>query len=565
MQRRRLAGLLAVASASVVAGPLAFAGAADAATTVSTYHADGTALDSTSTHHGTWSGTPAYTAGLTGQAFSLNGAKRIVMDQAVGRFGRDIATISFSLKTTSGNRQSLVGTRAFCDNPGEGWWDVRQGPNQVSVEFGGDSFSGVGVTRTVNDGQWHDVVIRRTATQLRLTLDGVTSVASAPASNILSNTAMGINTSPCINADSTRNFVGALDELVVKQESDADGDGIGDDVDNCLAVANAGQADLDADGTGDACDPDIDGDGVVDSEDAFPTNPGESVDTDGDGTGNNADSDDDNDGVADAEDAFPRDAGETTDTDSDGTGNNADTDDDNDGVDDADDAFPLDANEQLDTDGDGAGNIADGDDDGDGVSDSEDAFPLDEHESIDTDGDGDGNNADSDDDGDGIGDADDRYPLDPAESTDSDGDGTGNNADPDDDNDGVADSEDAFPTDRDESVDTDGDGNGNNADSDDDGDGVSDGQDAFPLDEHESIDTDGDGTGNNADPDDDNDGVADNEDRCGIEGGGAQNGCPLPTSNDQCKKDGWRNYGTTFMNQGDCGSYVATRGTAARR
>lgn len=51
--------------------------------------------------------------------------------------------------------------------------------------------------------------------------------------------------------------------------------------------------------------PDSDGDGVPDSEDAFPNDPNESVDTDGDGIGNNADTDDDNDGVPDAMDNFP--------------------------------------------------------------------------------------------------------------------------------------------------------------------------------------------------------------------------------------------------------------------
>jgi hypothetical protein len=35
---------------------------------------------------------------------------------------------------------------------------------------------------------------------------------------------------------------------------------------------------------------------------------------------------------------------------------------------------------------------------------------------------------------------------------------------------------------------------------------------------------------------------------------------PFPTSRDQCKNDGWRNYGTTFKNQGECVSFVATGG-----
>ncbi|MCI0635459.1 MAG: right-handed parallel beta-helix repeat-containing protein [Actinobacteria bacterium] len=115
---------------------------------------------------------------------------------------------------------------------------------------------------------------------------------------------------------------------------------------------------------------DSDGDGVVDVNDAFPTDPDESVDTDGDGTGDNADTDDDNDGVPDADDAFPKDPNESVDTDGDGIGDNADTDDDNDGVPDADDAFPTDPNETVDTDGDGVGDNADTDDDGDGLDDA---------------------------------------------------------------------------------------------------------------------------------------------------------------------------------------------------
>ena len=35
---------------------------------------------------------------------------------------------------------------------------------------------------------------------------------------------------------------------------------------------------------------------------------------------------------------------------------------------------------------------------------------------------------------------------------------------------------------------------------------------------------------------------------------------PLPTSKDQCKNGGWQNYGTTFKNQGDCVSFIATGG-----
>ena len=227
---------------------------------------------------------------------------------------------------------------------------------------------------------------------------------------------------------------------------------------------------------------DTDGDGVPDSEDAFPNNPNESADTDGDGVGDNAD-------------AFPNDASESVDTDGDGIGNNADTDSDGDGVPDDEDAFPYDATESADSDGDGVGDNADAfpndatesaDSDGDGVGDNADAFPNDASESVDTDGDGIGNNADTDSDGDGVPDDEDAFPYDATESADSDGDGVGDNAD-------------VSPNDPTESADADGDGVGDDAD-------------AFPNDASESADTDGDGIGNNADPDDDNDGIPDVDD-----------------------------------------------------
>ena len=47
--------------------------------------------------------------------------------------------------------------------------------------------------------------------------------------------------------------------------------------------------------------PDSDGDGVPDADDAFPNDPNETVDTDGDGIGNNADPDDDGDRIRDAD------------------------------------------------------------------------------------------------------------------------------------------------------------------------------------------------------------------------------------------------------------------------
>jgi hypothetical protein len=109
---------------------------------------------------------------------------------------------------------------------------------------------------------------------------------------------------------------------------------------------------------------DRDGDGVDDTDDAFPDDPSEQVDLDGDGTGDNADTDDDGDDVADVSDAFPRDPTEWVDADGDGAGDNGDlfaqnpdewADTDGDGVGDNSDAFPSDATETNDANEDGVG------------------------------------------------------------------------------------------------------------------------------------------------------------------------------------------------------------------
>jgi hypothetical protein len=74
-----------------------------------------------------------------------------------------------------------------------------------------------------------------------------------------------------------------LAALVNWDGSDPDADGAGLPADNCPLVANPGQADLDGDGAGDACDADRDGDGLDDAlEVQLGTDPAR-IDSDGDG------------------------------------------------------------------------------------------------------------------------------------------------------------------------------------------------------------------------------------------------------------------------------------------
>ncbi len=71
--------------------------------------------------------------------------------------------------------------------------------------------------------------------------------------------------------------------------ADRDGDGVPDQRDNCPSVVNPDQADIDHNGTGDACD-DFDHDGVLNVRDNCPTTPNrDQMDTDGDGIGDACD------------------------------------------------------------------------------------------------------------------------------------------------------------------------------------------------------------------------------------------------------------------------------------
>jgi hypothetical protein len=87
--------------------------------------------------------------------------------------------------------------------------------------------------------------------------------------------------------------------ILIDENLDSDGDLIEDGVDNCPLVQNATQLNLDGDSFGDACDDDIDGDNITNTEDSFPYNEAEWADNDLDGIGDNADYDDDNDGMPD--------------------------------------------------------------------------------------------------------------------------------------------------------------------------------------------------------------------------------------------------------------------------
>ena len=89
----------------------------------------------------------------------------------------------------------------------------------------------------------------------------------------------------------TDDLAGTTEQIisVMVTGTDTDGDTIYDPSDNCPNTANTNQSDIDNDQLGDACDSDIDGDGVDNILDAFPNDSTETTDSDSDNVGDNAD------------------------------------------------------------------------------------------------------------------------------------------------------------------------------------------------------------------------------------------------------------------------------------
>ena len=315
------------------------------------------------------------------------------------------------------------------------------------------------------------------------------------------------------------------DNLGDNEDLDDDNDGISDSFETQLGTdpldSNSKPVDQDNDGIPDVLDDDRDGDGVLNTQDAFPDDATESSDLDGDTIGDNSDPDRDGDGFNnDIETQVGTDpnnsASVPSDLDNDGIPNSLDDDRDGDGVLNTQDAFPDDATESADLDGDNIGDNSDPDRDGDGFNDDiETQVGTDPNDSnsfpTDLDNDGIPNSLDDDRDGDGVLNTQDAFPDDASESADLDGDNIGDNSDPDRDGDGFNnDVETQVGTDPNDSnsfpTDLDNDGIPNSLDDDRDGDGVLNTQDAFPDDATESADLDGDNIGDNSDADRDGDG-----------------------------------------------------------
>ena len=161
-------------------------------------------------------------------------------------------------------------------------------------------------------------------------------------------------------ADCSLDYICDEGRCLVDLMADQDRDGIPNGSDNCSAIQNAGQSDLDQDRQGDVCDEDMDGDGIENTIDNCPQSANTNqMDGDGDGIGDLCQGDRDSDLWMDSIDNYPEiNNPSQSDRDQDGIGDVCDEDLDGDGIANAIDNCPLLSNEeQRDSDQDGIGDL----------------------------------------------------------------------------------------------------------------------------------------------------------------------------------------------------------------
>jgi hypothetical protein len=175
------------------------------------------ALDSAGPNNGTITGTVTYAPGHPGDAFEFNGSSSYVdFGPTAGNFGTSNFMIDFWIQTTNTAEQSVIGKRSTCGY--DNMWDIRSVDSGVFMEICQDSsgtdYATVGTT-PINDGQFHEITIKRNGLELSMYADGVLTdtVLTTGVVDLSNSTDLIMGKSACVGGGGTEYFDGLLDEV----------------------------------------------------------------------------------------------------------------------------------------------------------------------------------------------------------------------------------------------------------------------------------------------------------------------------------------------------------------
>jgi hypothetical protein len=270
------------------------------------WRAENDALDSAGANHGTLLNGTTFGAGVAGQAFNFDGIDDAVTTPLVTSYTNGV-TFDLWVRTTDDAGILMSGGGGASTDRGmglfiePGGWLLLLGTKGIN---GDPNFVLEGPV--IADGAFHHIAATWTGD---ITPDGVKLYVDGElVATGTAETAVATDSLPMEFGGHTTHahfrLNGLIDEVEVYDRAlspdeaeglfdrhfDSDGDGVPNAGDNCTAVTNPDQADVDGDGSGDACDIDDDHDSVLDDIDNCPlVSNVDQTDSDGDGQGDACD------------------------------------------------------------------------------------------------------------------------------------------------------------------------------------------------------------------------------------------------------------------------------------
>jgi hypothetical protein len=182
---------------------------------------DGSTADVLGDAPGTLLNGATFGPGLLREGLSLNQSSvteaAVDFGTSAGNVGAADFVLSFAILTTQQGISDVLSKRVICNRGSH--WDVRlyDGKFVVTLDEGSANYTWWVSSTPVNDGSWHVVMLVRSGATNRLFVDGVLdstviSPVGAPG-NIANGAHLFAGTGPCVYADGTQPFVGALDEI----------------------------------------------------------------------------------------------------------------------------------------------------------------------------------------------------------------------------------------------------------------------------------------------------------------------------------------------------------------